>query len=139
MKTKRPPLVRLSTISTIICLMVSFSLAGESSRGDIKSQGLYRLPYDDETYVEVFDDFTSHRPTGRIDLFAVKGQKPFRVVAAADGIIMAIQDDYSEQQSGRKAADCHNNYVWIAHANGEWTNYCHLARGSVTKGAKLKV
>jgi hypothetical protein len=52
---------------------------------------------------------------------------------------MAIQDSYSEQQSGRAAADCHNNYVWIAHLNGEWTNYSHLIRGSVTEGAKRKV
>jgi len=52
---------------------------------------------------------------------------------------MAIQDAYSEQQSGRAAADCHNNYVWIAHANGEWTNYSHLAKGSVSGYAQLKV
>ena len=87
----------------------------------------------------VLDDFSTHRPHGRVDLFAVEGTMPYRVVAAADGRIMAIQDGYSEQQSGRAAADCHNNYVWIAHPNGEWTNYSHLIRGSVTEGAKLKV
>ena len=26
----------------------------------------------------------------------------------------------------------HNNYVWIEHANGEWTKYTHFATGSVT-------
>ena len=52
---------------------------------------------------------------------------------------MAIQDTFSEQQSGRAAAQCQNNYVWIEHANGEWTNYSHLARGSVSELAKLKV
>src|ERR1700761_6906944 len=62
-----------------------------------------------------------------------------RVVAAAAGRIVAIQDAYGEQQSGRAAGDCHNNYVWIAHPNGEWTNYSHVAQGSVTKKAKLKV
>jgi murein DD-endopeptidase MepM/ murein hydrolase activator NlpD len=61
------------------------------------------------------------------------------VVAAAAGRIVAIQDRYSERQSGRAAALCHNNYVWIAHANGEWTNYSHLAQGSVTRKAGLKV
>ena len=63
-------------------------------------------------------------------------------MAAADepaGRIVAIQDSYSEQQSGRAAKDCHNNYVWIEHANGEWTNYSHLAHDSVTKRAGLKV
>ena len=32
-----------------------------------------------------------------------------------------------------------NNYVWIAHPNGEWTNYSHLAHDSVAKKAGLKV
>jgi murein DD-endopeptidase MepM/ murein hydrolase activator NlpD len=41
--------------------------------------------------------------------------------------------------TARKAADCHNNYVWIARPNGEWTNYSHLAHNSVMKKARLKV
>jgi murein DD-endopeptidase MepM/ murein hydrolase activator NlpD len=31
----------------------------------------------------------------------------------------------------------HNNYVWIEHANGEWTKYTHMATGSVTQDAPL--
>ena len=85
------------------------------------SAGLYRLPFADGLAVQVFDDARSHRPIGRVDLFATNGTEPFAVVAAAPGRIMAIQDGFSEQQSGRAAKDCHNNYVWIAHANGEWT------------------
>lgn len=103
------------------------------------SEGIYRLPFADGTKVKVFDDFHTHRPMGRIDLFAIEGPEPYRVVAAAAGRIVAIQDSYDEQQSGRAAADCHNNYIWIAHANGEWTNYSHVAHGSATQKAKLKV
>src|SRR5215217_568984 len=103
------------------------------------SLGVYRLPYSDGTMVKVFDDFSTHRPRGRLDLYAVKGQEPYRVVAAANGRVMAIQDSYGEQQNGRITTLCHNNYVWIAHANGEWTTYSHLARGSVTHKAGLKV
>ncbi len=103
------------------------------------SEALYRLPYADGITVEVFDDAESHRPIGRTDLFAVDGQRPYRVVAAAAGRIMAIQDGYSAQQSGRPANECRNNYVWIAHPNGEWTTYSHLAHGSVTGQAGLKV
>jgi murein DD-endopeptidase MepM/ murein hydrolase activator NlpD len=126
-------------------LLVPASLAlaaatiAQHSASEPRSSGLYRLPFADGTVVKVFDDFNTHRPRGRVDLFAVEGTKPYRVVAAAAGRIMAIQDSYSEQQSGRAAADCHNNYVWIAHPNGEWTNYSHLVHGSVTEGAKLKV
>ena len=104
-----------------------------------RSHGVYRLPFADGTQVKVFDDFTTHRPRGRVDLYAIAGKKPYRVVAAAAGRIVAIQDGYDEQQSGRAAALCHNNYVWIAHPNGEWTNYSHVARGSVTGKAHLEV
>jgi len=103
------------------------------------SQGRYRLPFVSGTSVKIFDDFQTHRPVGRVDLYAVGGKPPYRVVAAAAGRVAAIQDGYSEQQSGRAARDCHNNFVWIAHPNGEWTNYSHLAHGSVTGKAHLRV
>jgi murein DD-endopeptidase MepM/ murein hydrolase activator NlpD len=103
------------------------------------SDGLYRLPFANETVTKIFDDFNTHRPRGRVDLYAVDGKEPYRVVAAADGIVMAIQDGYNEQQSGRAAALCHNNYVWIAHPNGEWTNYSHIAFRSAIEKAGLKV
>lgn len=108
-------------------------------RQEAPSTGLYRLPYADGTTVEVFDDVVTHRPIGRIDLFAVDGERPFRVVAAAAGRIMAIQDRHGEQQSGRAASECRNNHVWIAHPNGEWTTYSHLAQGSVTGRAGRSV
>lgn len=112
---------------------------GGSMAATAQSRGVYRLPFADDTRVKVFDDFTTHRPRGRVDLYAIAGKKPYKVVAAAAGRIVAIQDGYSEQQSGRAAALCHNNYVWIAHPNGEWTNYSHVAHDSVTGKAHLKV
>lgn len=119
-----------------------FALAGAVSllgNGDTPQGGAkYRLPYADGTAVKVFDDFRSHRPRGRIDLYAVDGRKPVRVVAARAGRVVAIQDGYSERQSGRPAAECRNNYVWIAHADGEWSGYSHLAYHSVTGKAGLK-
>lgn len=115
------------------------SASAKSMAATPQSHGLYRLPFADGTQVKVFDDFTTHRPRGRVDLYAIAGKKPYRVVAAAAGRIVAIQDGYGEQQSGRAAALCHNNYVWIAHPNGEWTNYSHVARGSVTGKAHLKI
>ncbi len=103
------------------------------------STGIYRLPYGDATQVKVFDDTRTHRPRARIDLFAVGGPKPYRIVAAAAGRVMAIQDSYGERQTGRPASECRNNFVWIAHPNGEWTGYSHVAKGSATGTAKLKV
>jgi murein DD-endopeptidase MepM/ murein hydrolase activator NlpD len=117
----------------------SNSVSGDGARTYPASEGRYRLPFADGTRVKVFDDFSSHRPVGRVDLFAVGGKPPYRIVAAAAGRVAAIQDSFSEQQSGRAAKDCHNNYVWIAHPNGEWTNYSHVAHGTATGKAHLHV
>ena len=137
MRAKTGAIIAVSAAS--LALLNANAVASESAAEAAPSQGIYRLPFADGTAVQVFDDFTSHRPVGRIDLYATNGTPPFKVVAAADGRIVAIQDGYSEQQSGRAAKDCHNNYVWIAHPNGEWTNYSHLAHGTVTGKAGLKV
>jgi murein DD-endopeptidase MepM/ murein hydrolase activator NlpD len=121
------------------CTLPGSSVAQTGNFSVKPSQNVYRLPFANGTRVKVFDDFITHRPPGRNDLFAVDGQLPYRVVAAASGRIVAIQDGYSEQQSGRAAKDCHNNYVWIAHPNSEWSNYSHIAHDTVTKKARLKV
>ncbi|MES2055418.1 MAG: peptidoglycan DD-metalloendopeptidase family protein [Pseudomonadota bacterium] len=104
------------------------------------SQGLYRLPYDTGTQVSVFDDAATHRPLRRVDLTGEpRSGRTHHIVAAAAGTVMAIQDSYSEQQSGRAAKDCRNNYLWIAHANGEWTLYGHMRTGTSSGKARLKV
>ncbi len=121
------------------CLVVGHSPAQMAAPSTPWSSGKYRLPFAGGTEVKVFDDFLTHRPIGRVDLFALGGHPPYRVVAAAPGRIAAIQDGFGEQQSGRAAKDCHNNYVWIAHPNGEWTKYSHLAQGTVRDKAGLKV
>lgn len=125
------------TIALGVLLVTGALGANSSSTRD--SQGVYRLPYADGTQVKVFADFITHTPRGRLDLYAVSGEEPYRVVAAAAGRMVAIQDSYSKQQDGRTAGVCQQNYVWIEHPNGEWTNYSHLAKDSVTKKAGLKV
>ncbi len=124
--------------TAVLVMLLTASAIGHAAEIR-RSDNLYRLPYADGTSVKVFDDIRSHRPVGRVDLFGVGGARPYRVVAAAAGRVVAIQDSYAEQQSGRAAADCRNNYVWIAHANGEWSNYSHMAPGSVTQRAGLAV
>lgn len=130
----------LHHLALLVAVTAPLTLAAADTPAPIpESAGTYRLPYADDTHIKIFDDENTHRPIGRVDMTATGGHAPYRVVAAADGKIMAIQDSYGEQQSGRAAADCHNNFVWIAHANGEWTNYSHVRQGSMTKGAKLHV
>lgn len=135
MKLRIHALVALSLL-----LAASTSAAEPAAQPAMEpSKGIYRLPYPDETEVWIFDDATSHRPAGRIDLVAKPAAQPQRVVAAADGIIRMIEDRHREQQSGRAASECRNNFVWIEHPNGEWSTYSHLRSGSVTSAAGLKV
>ena len=104
------------------------------------SAGVYRLPYADGTRVSVFDDATTHRPVARIDLVGEPREGvEHRIVAAADGVVVAIQDRFAERQTGRAASECRNNFVWIAHPNGEWTLYSHMRQGTTTGKAGLKV
>jgi hypothetical protein len=130
---------RIAAVCLSWLLMLTFAASATGTLTARVSEGIYRLPFADGTEVRVFDDFNTHRPVGRTDLYAIGGHPPHHIVAAAAGRIAAIQDSYSEQQSGRPAAQCHNNYVWIAHPNGEWSNYSHVARNSVTQKAKLRV
>ncbi len=92
------------------------------------SNGVYRIPFINGTQVSVTGDHFSHSPDfNEYDMHGEpnsSGQQYF-IVAAAAGTIMAIEDSNAEPTNS-------NNYVWIAHANGEWTKYTHFETGTVT-------
>ena len=96
------------------------------------SRGIYRIPYAPGTEVEVTRDHLTHDPRYRIDMHGVGGDEPYRIVAAAAGVIR-----YIENRPGQ--SPCNNNYVWIEHPNGEWTKYSHMTQDSVTVDAGLAV
>lgn len=109
------------------------------------SKGVYRIPYADGTQVHVGNDHLAHDPPGRIDING-RGGGPYRVVAAADGIVRHVVDSFDKRIACRNkdgssipASEKKNNYVWIEHANGEWTKYTHMAKGSSSGKARLKV
>jgi len=94
------------------------------------SRGFYRIPYVDGTSVTMSRDHLTHGPVPtRLDMVGAVASRTNRIVAAADGIIMAIVDNNTTSCPTCTSA---NNYVWIAHANGEWTKYTHFATGSVS-------
>jgi hypothetical protein len=101
------------------------------------SAGTYRIPYQSGTNVEVTRDHLSHEPPTRIDMHGVDGDEPYRIVAAADGVIRFLVDRFSEQRPDR--TPCNNNYVWIEHDNGEWTKYSHMRHRSTSRDAGLAV
>ena len=105
------------------------------------SRAVYRIPYADGTEVRVTNDHTDHDPIGRIDMGG-RGGGTYKIVAAADGTVRHVVDGFDQRISGCKdlaASERKNNYVWIEHANGEWTKYAHMAKDSSSGKAKLKV
>lgn len=109
-----------------------------------KSKGVYRIPYADNTEVKITRDHLEHGK-GRIDMVG-KGGGPYKIAAAADGTIKFIEDGFDKRidckeddGSSIPISEQKNNFVWIEHANGEWTKYSHMVKGSTTGKAKLKV
>jgi len=103
------------------------------------SRGVYRIPYANGTEVRVANDHLTHTPIGRIDMSGRGGDEPYRIVAGADGTIRFIVDNFSARIDSSSGQPCNNNYVWIEHANGEWTKYSHMRQNSTSGKAKLKV
>lgn len=125
-----------SIVRRILPLVAALVLSG-SAEALQKSKGVYRIPYADGTTVKVTNDHKEHKPIGRLDLGGRGGRAPYRIVAAADGVIRYVVDGFSGQVARGKP--CTNNYVWIEHPNGEWTKYSHMRKHSTTRVAKLKV
>ncbi len=76
---KRRKAVTVRAIALGITAWIALVVAAPAqlrAAGPVPSQGHYRLPFADGTDVEVFDDFLTHRPPGRNDLFAVGGYPP---------------------------------------------------------------
>ena len=117
------------------------------------SDGIYRIPYADGTNVSANNDHHNHpNAFDRVDLGGGGN-----IVAAASGVIRGIVDNHGESpnpgdgldvnggaqddslehsclDSSTVVGSCsdYNNYVWIEHANGEWTKYTHFGTGTVT-------
>lgn len=102
------------------------------------SSGVYRIPYENGTTVQITGDAKTHKPIGRIDMRGSGGSN-YKIVAAADGIVRYVVDNFSKQIDSSSGQPCNNNYVWIEHANGEWTKYSHMKKDSTTEKAKIKV
>jgi Bacterial tandem repeat domain 1/Peptidase family M23 len=104
------------------------------------SDGVYRIPYANGTDIRVGGDHIDHSPPGRIDMNGTGGGT-YKIVAAADGFVRHLVDGFDKRLDckGLPASEQKNNYVWIEHANGEWTKYSHMRKGSSSGKAKLKV
>jgi len=127
----------MKTFSTFVVLGLLGQATAVCPAADT-SRGLYRIPYQDGTQVRVTRDHLTHSPPTRIDMVGTGGTGPYRVVAAADGIVRFIMDTNTVTCTTR-GCDAFNNYVWIEHPNGEWTKYSHMQTGTTTGAAGLSV
>lgn len=95
------------------------------------SRNIYRSPYDNGETYGVSQDVNTHNPEGRFDLRAQGADdcNTHRIVAAAAGIVRVKVE--SNDTSCSSSCGGFNNYVWIQHANGEWTKYTHFKKNSV--------
>lgn len=95
------------------------------------SKGLYAIPYEAGVSVRVNRDHLTHTPVNRIDMSGKSGG-PYKIVAAQSGIVKYVEDSHNVNGGCEN-----NNYVWIAHDNGEWTKYSHLSHKSASVDAGL--
>ena len=127
-----------------IIALLFLSIKNEAQPTFELSRNIYRLPYDNGTVMLVGrDHFTHTSPdadvTGRYDLNGTSqgaGCSIYRIVAAAPGIVRRVVDNHNS--SCTSCAD-DNNYVWIEHANGEWTKYTHMKQNSASVTAGIAV
>lgn len=138
-KTKGASITRATAITRFALAGAATLCVAASAFAQEKSRGVYRIPYESGTAVRVTNDFKDHQPVGRIDMSGKDGGGEYKIVAAADGTVRFIEDGFSKTGIDGDKEPCTNNYVWIEHANGEWTKYSHMQTDSSTKKAKLKV
>ena len=126
---------------TLICLALGGAVilcAVVNAAAQTKSKNVYRIPFTNGASVKIVKDFLTHTPLGRIDMIGTSGG-PYKIVAAGDGTVRFVVDSFSKQVDSDSGQPCTNNYVWIEHANGEWTKYSHMQKDSTTVKAKIKV
>jgi hypothetical protein len=126
------------------CLLIFFALALTAQPMFELSQNIYRVPYQGGTTIHITNNHLTHDPLGRYDMSgygAITSCSVFYpIVAAAEGVIRMIEDD-----NDTRPPDCDpncanfNNYVWIEHANGEWSKYSHMKKNSTNVDAGLQV
>lgn len=128
----------LSFFLTLLVAAVSAQPLFEMSRN------IYRVPYLAGLDVYITRDQFNHTPQGRFDMSGTGNgsscSNNYTIVAAAAGYVRRIVDNYDVH-----GPDCtencsnYNNYVWIEHANGEWSKYSHMKKNSTSVNAGLVV
>jgi murein DD-endopeptidase MepM/ murein hydrolase activator NlpD len=90
------------------------------------SKNWYRVPYADGTEIQINPTNTLFNGHNGHDLGArpfIGFPSPYTIVAAAAGTVVKVRDSRNLCDT---ASGC-NNDIWIAHDNGEFSSYYHIA------------
>lgn len=114
-----------------VCIVMAFASVTYAQPLFELSNNVYRIPYESDKDFKVQQDHITHSPQGRYDL-RVQGTddcNSHRIVSAAAGTVRRVVENNS---ASCPSCGSNNNYVWIEHANGEWSKYTHFKQNSVT-------
>lgn len=132
-------------MKNLLFILILFANTSIFAQPDFElSENIYRIPYANNTKVNIGRDHITHTPAGRYDMNGYDNGSScttnYPIVAAAEGIIRRIVDGFNVKPPGcdPNCSDF-NNYVWIEHANGEWSKYSHMKQFSTTVDAGLQV
>ncbi|MES2797336.1 MAG: peptidoglycan DD-metalloendopeptidase family protein [Bacteroidota bacterium] len=118
-------------MKTIIIFLIVFANIALVAQPQFElSRNIYRSPYINGQEYRVSQDIVTHSPQGALDLRATGADDcdSHQIVAAAAGTVRNVVENNNVSGPGNAAF---NNYVWIQHANGEWTKYTHFKQNSV--------
>jgi murein DD-endopeptidase MepM/ murein hydrolase activator NlpD len=103
---------------------------------------LYALPYSAGASFKVTQGYHGSFSHTGPDEFATDWKMPegTPVLAAREGIVVSVKDNFDKGGANRKFEEC-ANIVVIQHEDGTMAHYCHLARHSakVRVGQKVRV
>jgi hypothetical protein len=130
--------------NSCLYVVLLFSLAAMAQPQFEMSRNIYRVPYLSGTDVHLTNDHFTHSPVGRYDMSGNGNGSScsvnYPVVAAAAGYVRRIVDNHDVHgPSCTENCSDYNNYLWIEHANGEWTKYSHMKKSSSSVNAGLVV
>src|SRR5262249_22161684 len=103
----RGPLIRrvLHASAYVAVLTSTLAACAGLSAGAKTSDGIYRIPYGDGTHIRVSNDHRTHDPPNRLDIIGL-GAPPYRIVAAAGGVVRYIVDEFDTRQDLKTARQC---------------------------------
>ena len=133
----------MKTLALITIFFCGLSFAVAQPQFEL-SRNIYRIPYASGTSIKITNDHFSHDPQGRYDMIGTGNGSScsinYKIVAAAAGVVRRIVDrhDVHGPDCDTDCAD-YNNYIWIEHANGEWSKYTHMMKNSISVSAGLTV